>query len=109
MFARITVLLPFLALLAKAITVTSPTEGQNWGTTGAQTVSWSSVESDPSSFTVLLVNDVSVLNASQPVSPPGVSLRGTTAYLSAASRANLDFRFTFSSACRGTNPSKTSS
>ena len=51
---------PLFALAVKAVTVTSPTEGQNWGTTGAQTVSWEAVSTDPTSFSVVLVNDVSL-------------------------------------------------
>jgi hypothetical protein len=52
-------LAPLFALAVKAVTVTSPTEGQNWGTSGTQTVSWDAVSTDPTSFSVVLVNDVS--------------------------------------------------
>lgn len=52
-------LAPLFALAVKAVSVTSPTEGQNWGTSGAQTVSWDAVSTDPTSFSVVLVNDVS--------------------------------------------------
>lgn len=59
MFTKFFTLAPLLALAVKAVTVTSPTEGQNWGTSGAQTVSWEAVSTDPTSFSVVLVNDVS--------------------------------------------------
>lgn len=52
-------LAPLFALAVKAVSVTSPTEGQNWGTSGAQTVSWNAVSTDPTSFSIVLVNDVS--------------------------------------------------
>jgi hypothetical protein len=52
-------LAPLFALAVKAVSVTSPTEGQNWGTSGAQTVSWDAVSTDPTSFSIVLVNDVS--------------------------------------------------
>ena len=92
MLARITVLLPFLALLAKAITVTSPTEGQNWGTTGAQTVAWNSVESDPSSFTVLLVNDVSLPSTQHHPFPSSYFIsKGPRPPSVSRDKANLDY------------------
>ena len=59
MFIKFFTIAPLFALAVKAVTVTSPTEGQNWGTTGAQTVSWEAVSTDPTSFSVVLVNDVS--------------------------------------------------
>jgi hypothetical protein len=60
MLAKFFTIAPLFALAVKAVTVTSPTEGQNWGTTGAQTVSWEAVSTDPTSFSVVLVNDVSL-------------------------------------------------
>ncbi|KAH8089300.1 Ser-Thr-rich glycosyl-phosphatidyl-inositol-anchored membrane family-domain-containing protein [Filobasidium floriforme] len=50
-------LAPLFALAVQAVTVTSPTEGQNWGTSDAQTVSWDAVSTDPTSFSIVLVND----------------------------------------------------
>jgi len=57
MLVKFFTIAPLFALAVKAVTVTSPTEGQNWGTTGAQTVSWEAVSTDPTSFSVVLVND----------------------------------------------------
>lgn len=59
MFARLFTIASILAVAVNAIKVTSPTGTQNWGTTGAQTVSWESVSSDPTSFSVTLVSPVS--------------------------------------------------
>lgn len=47
-----------LATSALAYTVTSPAAATGWTTSGAQTLSWSRVSSDPSNFTAVLVNDV---------------------------------------------------
>lgn len=60
MFSLPTLLTLALAATANAISITSPTEGQLWSSTGSQTVSWSSVVSDPSSFAITFVNDVGV-------------------------------------------------
>ena len=46
---------------ALAISVTSPVEGAFWDASkSSQTVAWNSVSTDPTSFTILLVNMVRV-------------------------------------------------
>lgn len=61
-FLALSATLLFVAA-ALAISVTSPTEGQNWDASkSSQSVSWNSVSSDPSSFTISLVNMVTYPN-----------------------------------------------
>ncbi|KAJ7368507.1 hypothetical protein DFH08DRAFT_727194 [Mycena albidolilacea] len=41
---------------ASAISILTPTDGQFWSTDGQNAVTWSSVSSDPSNFTIVLIN-----------------------------------------------------
>lgn len=51
----------FLASLAlsNAISVESPTKDTVWESSGSQTVEWKAVDTDPTSFEIQLVNQVS--------------------------------------------------
>ncbi|KAL1719595.1 hypothetical protein EV715DRAFT_290021 [Schizophyllum commune] len=45
-----------LAAAVSAITITEPNSSQGWTNKGGQTVKWQAVDTDPSSFTILLTN-----------------------------------------------------
>ncbi|KAL1707590.1 hypothetical protein EV121DRAFT_277960 [Schizophyllum commune] len=45
-----------LAAAVSAITITEPNSSQGWTNNGGQTVKWQAVDTDPSSFTILLTN-----------------------------------------------------
>ncbi|KAI4520613.1 hypothetical protein K525DRAFT_203276 [Schizophyllum commune Loenen D] len=46
-----------LAAAVSAITITEPNSSQGWTNKGGQTVKWQAVDTDPSSFTILLTNE----------------------------------------------------
>lgn len=50
----------FFSLIAAAlaISITSPTNGTGWTTTGPNVVSWNRVDTDPASFAIVLNNQV---------------------------------------------------
>ncbi|KAF8529104.1 Ser-Thr-rich glycosyl-phosphatidyl-inositol-anchored membrane family-domain-containing protein [Hysterangium stoloniferum] len=50
------VALLFLAASSIAITVTSPSQGTTWTSSGPNTVTWFEVDTDPTSFAITLVN-----------------------------------------------------
>jgi hypothetical protein len=41
---------------ASAISILTPTDGDFWSTDGQNAVTWSSVSSDPTNFTIVLIN-----------------------------------------------------
>ncbi|KAI5896481.1 uncharacterized protein SCHCODRAFT_02614981 [Schizophyllum commune H4-8] len=45
-----------LAAAVSAITITEPNSSQSWTNKGGQTVKWQAVDTDPTSFTILLTN-----------------------------------------------------
>ena len=55
---RVVASLLALAASALALQVTEPTNSTGWATSGQNTVTWDAVSTDPSNFTVVLVNMV---------------------------------------------------
>ncbi|KIP10678.1 hypothetical protein PHLGIDRAFT_65075 [Phlebiopsis gigantea 11061_1 CR5-6] len=53
------------AASALALQVTQPTNATGWSTSGSNTVAWNAVSTDPSNFTVVLVNMNEFPNYSQ--------------------------------------------
>lgn len=91
----------FLSLLtvAAAIRVTSPSSSTVWASgTSAQTITWEAVSSDPTSFTIQLVNQVSLLCRSADIrpasspTPPSPSKRASPAPPAAPTRPALPTR-----------------
>jgi hypothetical protein len=54
MFSSLAIVAAFVAAVS-AIAVTSPNASKGWTNDGPQSVSWTSVDSDRSNFTILLV------------------------------------------------------
>lgn len=68
MFAFKPVALLALAAIANAIQVTSPDNSTTWSSSSsAQTIQWNPVATDPTSFTVQLVNQVSLPSYGSPL------------------------------------------
>ncbi|KAJ7129464.1 hypothetical protein C8R44DRAFT_776857 [Mycena epipterygia] len=55
MFSRLAILAAFVASVS-AISITSPGTSNNWTNDGSQTVSWTSVVTDATNFTIVLTN-----------------------------------------------------
>ncbi|CAD6582795.1 MAG: hypothetical protein TREMPRED_003389 [Tremellales sp. Tagirdzhanova-0007] len=62
MLAYYTLFIVALALCASAIQITQPSQYQGWGTTGNQLITWTSVDTDPSTVTIQLITPSSPNN-----------------------------------------------
>jgi len=78
-FSTVFVPLSIFAAAVQAITVTSPRDGDTWSIEGPNTVSWTSVSSDPNVFQIILTNpagsQVQTLVAQQATTSKTVQVR----------------------------------
>ena len=58
MFAKVIITASALLAVVNAIRVTSPGMNTEWNASGAQTITWEAVSTDPDSFQVVLDNQV---------------------------------------------------